>query len=93
MYRSTNIHQDSIDPRTKMAPDFTADNLYFEMVNPSITSKGMITYKKDNHNNAQNRFANPSLCQLLCYCFLFVFRFQNIWIWNGRPQWDEIFEV
>lgn len=43
------------------------------MMNPTISSKGMVSYMKSNPM-APNRF-------------------QDIWVWNGRPNWDEIFQV
>jgi hypothetical protein len=43
------------------------------MMNPTISSKGMVNYMKSNPM-APNRF-------------------QDIWVWNGRPNWDEIFQV
>lgn len=55
---------------SNVQPSFAADELYEQMVNPTVDSKGQIGKMKV--TNAQNRF-------------------QDIWVWNGRPQWDEIF--
>ena len=51
-------------------PVFTAQQLYNEMLNPSVKSKDQRTAMK----NAES----PN-------------RFQDVWIWNGRPEWDDIF--
>jgi hypothetical protein len=54
----------------KIAPAFTAEELYAEMLNPTTESKGQIQKMK---------LAKPTN------------RFQDIWVWNGRPNWDEVF--
>lgn len=54
----------------KVAPSFTADQLYAHMMNPTVDSKGQVQKMKS--GNSANRF-------------------QDIWVWNGRPNWDEIF--
>merc|ERR1719421_2836938 len=51
-------------------PVFTAQQLYNEMLMPSVKSKDQRTAMK----NADS----PN-------------RFQDVWIWNGRPEWDQIF--
>lgn len=52
-------------------PYFTAEQLYMNMLYPTIDSKGQIQHMKK-YPKAANRF-------------------QDIWIWNGRPKWDDIF--
>jgi hypothetical protein len=54
----------------KIAPAFTAEALYAEMLNPSVESNSQIQKMKG---------ADPPN------------RFQDIWVWRGRPVWDEIF--
>lgn len=51
-------------------PNFSADELFAALVNPTVSSKGQFEKMKD--KRASNRF-------------------QDIWIWNGRPDWDAIF--
>lgn len=72
LYRTSSIKQIPIDGRTHVVPSFTADELYDAVINPTVSSKGMITYKANHPKESVNRF-------------------QDIWIWNGRPNWDEIF--
>jgi hypothetical protein len=55
---------------SNVQPSFNADDLYQQMVNPTVDSRGQIGKMKV--TNAMNRF-------------------QDIWVWNGRPHWDEIF--
>ena len=44
------------------------------MLNPPVSSKGMVQYRASHKEGAPNKF-------------------QDIWVWNGRPNWDEIFKV
>ncbi len=55
-------------------PTFTADELYSRMLNPTVTSKDMITKMKSTTSGALQEN-----------------RLQDVWVWNGRPNWDEIF--
>jgi NAD(P)H-flavin reductase len=52
-------------------PNFTADELYAMVLNPTVSSKGQVQRMKD--ARPQNRL-------------------QDIWVWNGRPHWDDIFK-
>ena len=51
-------------------PNFTAEELYSAMMNPTVSSKSQIEKMRD--KRAENRF-------------------QDIWVWNGRPDWDGVF--
>jgi hypothetical protein len=54
-------------------PYFTADQLYMNMLYPTVSSKNQIQHMRKNPK-ASNRL-------------------QDIWVWNGRPQWEEIFQT
>lgn len=60
---------------TGTAPTFTADELYAKVLNPTVSSKGQIEKMKSQHGDSQ----------------VGENRLQDIWIWNGRPNWDEVF--
>ena len=51
-------------------PVFTAQQLYNEMLVPSVKSR--------DQRKAMLEAESPN-------------RFQDVWIWDGRPEWDEIF--
>ena len=51
-------------------PVFTAQQLYDEMLVPTVKAK--------NQRKAMKEAESPN-------------RFQDVWIWDGRPEWDEIF--
>jgi predicted ferric reductase len=52
-------------------PQFTADTLYGEVMNPSVSSK-KITEAMASPGKSSNNL-------------------QDTWVWNGRPDWDQIF--
>lgn len=53
-------------------PSFSSDQLYGQLLNPFVDSKGQIDKMRAGGASAPNRL-------------------QDIWIWNGRPHWDDIF--
>lgn len=65
-------------------PYFQAEELYSLLLNPPVKSKDQIATlkacKRFTDNDAASRAANRTANRL-----------QDIFVWNGRPEWDAIF--
>ena len=67
-----------IDATRSVFPTFTADELYEKVLNPTVTSKGQVEKMRAQHRESSGNQIGEN-------------RLQDIWVWNGRPNWDEIF--
>lgn len=66
---------------TIVSPTFQAEQLYEKLLNPTVDSKGQISKMKNQRQSTNSTLNSNSENRL-----------QDIWIWNGRPHWDEIFQ-
>ena len=60
-----------------VSPSFSADELYRMMCNPEVSSKTQVAAMKEKGRKVTELSPRN--------------RLQNIWVWEGRPHWDQVF--
>ena len=60
-----------------VSPSFSADELYRMMCNPEVSSKTQVAAMKEKDRSVTELSTRN--------------RLQNIWVWEGRPHWDQVF--
>jgi hypothetical protein len=60
-----------------VSPSFSADELYRMMCNPEVSSKTQMAAMKE--KGRKDSELSPRN------------RLQDIWVWEGRPHWDQVF--
>jgi hypothetical protein len=69
----------AVGPNEVHPPHFTVTDLYRQMINPKVSSKKLAQTMHEFKHNNEEAAARPEN------------NLQDTWVWNGRPDWEQIF--
>ena len=74
LHRAKKVFSASSSQDDDISSSFTADELYYMMCNPKVSSKTQVATMKEKETSHHSN------------------RLQDIWVWEGRPHWDQVFK-